>query len=154
LVGLPIKLANGTIAPVPSRALVLLPSLPVVKTTRLLKVPSWPGVKLRTRLVEPKPARLKGVPEMMAKGPPFTTAAPLLSAAPPKLVKMKLAWTLDPKATVPKFTADGKTASCAGVNPVPVIELVLLPPLLIKTTALLKFAALAGLKLTVTEPDC
>src|SRR6266702_8771661 len=65
LVGLPLKLAPGATAPVPVSALVLLPSLAVLTTTTLLKVPALPGAKLRTRLVELKPLRLKGVPETM-----------------------------------------------------------------------------------------
>src|SRR6266852_4807225 len=65
LVGLPLKLAAGTAAPIPVRALVLLPPLLVVITTTLLKLAALPGAKLTTRLVEPKPERLKGVPEIM-----------------------------------------------------------------------------------------
>src|SRR5216684_352349 len=63
LVGSPLKLATGMIAPVPVRALVLPPPLSVLNTTTLLKVEGLPGAKRTTTLVEPKPARLKGVPE-------------------------------------------------------------------------------------------
>src|SRR5437870_4072775 len=73
LVGLPLKLAAGATAPVPVSALVLLPALLLLTTTTLLKVAALPGAKLTTRLVEPKPARLKGVPETIVKGPPLTT---------------------------------------------------------------------------------
>src|SRR6266481_9928079 len=109
LVGLPLKLAVGATAPVPVRALVLLPSLAVLTTTTLLKVAALPGTKLTTRLVEPKPARLKGVPETIVKGPPLMVARPLLSAVPPWLVSTKLAWALEPTATVPKSRPAGET---------------------------------------------
>src|SRR6266567_5534949 len=152
LVGLPLKLAPGVTAPVPVSALVLLPSLAVLITTTLLKVPVLPGAKLTTRLVELKPLRLKGVPEIIVKGPPLIVARPLLSAAPPWLVSTKLAWALEPTATVPKLRLPGETPSWAGVRPVPVTVLAELPPLLLKTTTLLKLPALAGLKATCTWP--
>src|SRR6516164_8199590 len=79
-------------------------------------------------------------------------AAPLVSWAPPKLVRVKLACAFEPTATSPKFSAAGETANCAGAMPEPVTALVLLPPLLVKNTALLKFPALAGLKATCTRP--
>src|SRR6266568_6307183 len=152
LVGLPLKLAAGATAPVPVRALVLLPALAVLKTTTLLKLAALPGAKLTTRLVEPKPARLKGVPETMVKGPLLIVAWPLLSAAPPWLVITKLAWALEPTATAPKSRPAGITPSWAGVRPEPVTVLVELPPLLVKTTKLLKLPTLAGLKATCTWP--
>src|SRR6266436_3756236 len=152
LVGLPLKLAAGATAPVPVSALVLLPSLAVLTTTTLLKVAALPGAKLTTRLVEPKPARLKGVPETIVKGPPLIVARPLFSDAPPWLVITKLAWTLEPTATVPKLRLPGETPSWAGVRPVPVTVLAELPPLLVKTTTLLKLPALVGLKATCTCP--
>jgi len=65
--GLPTKLAAGTTAPMPATALVLLPALPLVITTTLLKLEALEGAKRTTRLVEPKPVRLKGVPEMSEK---------------------------------------------------------------------------------------
>src|SRR5712691_5155867 len=129
LVGLPLKLASTT----------------------LLKVAALPGAKLTTRLVEPKPARLKGVPERIVKGPPLIVARPLLSAAPPWLVITKLACALEPTAIVPKLRLPGETPSWAGVRPLPVTLLVELPPLLLKTTTLLKLPALAGLKATCTK---
>src|SRR6266700_4436334 len=152
LVGLPLKLAAGATAPVPVSALVLLPSLAVLTTTTLLKVPVLPGAKLTTRLVEPKPARLKGVPETIVKGPPLIVARPLLSVAPPWLVITKLAWALEPTATVPKLRLPGETPSWAGVRPEPATVLAELPPLLVKTTTLLKLPALVGLKATCTWP--
>src|SRR6266478_9676989 len=152
LVGLPLKLAAGATAPVPVSALVLLPALLVLMTTTLLKVAALPGAKLTTRLAEPKPERLKGVPETMLKGPPLMVARPLLSDAPPWLVITKLAWALEPTAIVPKLRLPGKTPSWAGVRPLPVTVLAELPPLLVKTTTLLKLPALVGLKATCTCP--
>src|SRR6266404_3445292 len=152
LVGLPLKLAPGVTAPIPVSALVLLPALGVLITTTLLKVPVLPGAKLTTRLVELKPLRLKGVPERIVKGPPLIVATPLLSAAPPWLVSTKLAWALEPTATVPKLRLPGETPSWAGVRPEPVTVLAELPPLLVKTTTLLKLPALVGLKVTCTWP--
>src|SRR5436309_2887282 len=153
LVGLPLKLAAGATAPVPASALVLLPALLLLITTTLLKVSALVGAKRTTTLVEPKPARLKGVPETMVKGPPLIVARPLLSAAPPWLVIAKLAWALEPTATVPKLRLPGETPSWAGVRPLPVTVLAVLPPLLVKTTTSLKLPALAGLKPTCTCPD-
>src|SRR6266567_2166222 len=152
LVGLPLKLATGATAPVPVSALVLLPPLPLLTTTTLLNVAALPGAKFTTRLVELKPLRLKGVPETMVKGPPLIVARPLLSAAPPWLVITKLAWALEPTATVPKLRLAGETPSWAGVRPLPDTVLAELPPLLVKTTTLLKLPALAGLKATCTWP--
>src|SRR6266705_3828348 len=111
LVGLPLKLATGATAPVPVSALVLLPPLLLLTATTLLKVAALPGAKLTTRLVEPKAARLKGVPERMVKGPPLIVARPLLSDAPPWLVITKLAWALEPSATVQKSRLARKTPS-------------------------------------------
>src|SRR6266700_3359457 len=147
LVGLPLKLAPGATAPVPVSAFVLLPPLPLLTTTTLLKVATLPGAKRTTRLVELKPARLKGVPERIVKGPP-------LIVAPPWLVITKLAWALEPTATVPKLRLPGETPSWAGVRPEPVTVLAELPPLLVKTTTLLKLPALVGLKATCTWPVC
>jgi hypothetical protein len=81
LVGAPLKFAAGTSAPVPSNELVLLPASLVVTTMTLLKLPALEGAKRTTRLVEPSPGRLKGVPERMVNGPPSTEARPLLSDA-------------------------------------------------------------------------
>src|SRR5437773_2193377 len=152
LVGLAVKLAPGATAPIPVSALVLLPPLPLLTTTTLLKVPALHGAKVTTRLVELKPARLKGVPERIVKGPPLIVARPLLRDAPPWLVSTKLAWALEPTATVPKLRLAGETPSCAGVTPDPVTVLVKLPPLLVNTTTLLKLPALVGWKVTCTWP--
>src|SRR5437879_3130974 len=86
LVGLPTKLAIGTIAPVPVIALVLLPPL-LVSTTILLKLVALVGVKRTTRLAAPKPGRLNGVPETTLKPPSLMLATPLLKGAPPRLVR-------------------------------------------------------------------
>src|SRR6266849_3313445 len=66
--------------------LLLLPALPLVKVTTLVKLLALEGVKLMTRLVEPEPGRLKGVPERIVNGPPLTVATPLLRGSPPMLV--------------------------------------------------------------------
>src|SRR3989442_8605671 len=152
LVGLPLKLAAGATAPVPVSALVLLPALLLLTTTTLLKAAALPGAKLTTSLVEQNPARRRGVPETIVKGPPLIVARPLLSAAPPWLVITKLAWALEPTATVPKLRLPGETPSWAGVRPLPVTVLAELPPLLVKTTTLLMLPALAGLKANCTWP--
>src|SRR5713101_3833320 len=122
LVGLPLKLAAGATAPVPVSALVLLPALLLLTTTTLLKVAA------------------------------LIVARPLLSAAPPWLVIAKLAWALEPTATVPKSRPAGETPSWAGVKPLPVTVLTELPPLLVKTTTLLKLPAAVGPKATCTWP--
>src|SRR6266566_3638783 len=85
LVGLPLKLAAGVTAPVPVSALVLLPSLAVLNTTTLLKVAALVGAKRTTALVEPKAAKLNGVPERMVNPgePGLIVARPLVRATPP-----------------------------------------------------------------------
>src|SRR2546426_409239 len=98
-----------------------------------------------TTLVVPEPPRLKGVPETIANGPGLTVTVPLVSAAWPKLVSVKLACGEAPTATVPKSRLAGTTDNCPGVIAEPVTGLVLLPPLLIKTAVLLKLPPLAGL---------
>src|SRR6266851_5490191 len=138
LVGLPTKSAVGGNAPVPVTVLVLLPPLPVVKISLFVKLAALVGAKRTTRLVAPKPGNAKGVPETIVNGPGLIVATPLVSAAPPRLVTTKLAWALAPTATVPKSCPGGVTASWAGVRPVPATLLLLLPPLLVKTTWLLK----------------
>src|SRR5258708_30613153 len=152
VVGLPVKFAVGASAPVPVRVLVILPPLPVVKISLFVKLAALVGAKRTTRLVAPKPGKAKGVPETIVNGPPLTVATPLVSAALPRLVTNKPAWALAPTARGPKSSRDGATANRAGGRPVPVTLLLLLPPLLVKTTWLLKVAALVGLKLTATKP--
>src|SRR6266581_3201023 len=110
LVGLAVKVAAGTVAPVPVTALVLSPALEVLKITWLLKLIALFGAKRTTRLVEPYPGRLKGVPERTVKGPPSREAVPLLKLSPPRLVIVKLAWLFEPTATIPKLRVAGLTA--------------------------------------------
>src|SRR6266699_451276 len=131
-----------------------LPPLLLLTTTTLLKLAALSGAKLTTRLVEPNPERLKGVPETTVNPDEsgLIVARPLLRAAPPWLVITKLAWALEPTATVPKLRLPGVTASRAGVRPLPVTLLVELPPLLVKIARLLKLPALAGPKATCTWP--
>ena len=83
----------------------------LVKTTTLLKLAALPGVKRTTRFVEPKPGKLKGLPERMVNGPPLRVAAPLLRVAPPEFVIVNVACELEPTAIVPKLILDGVTAS-------------------------------------------
>src|SRR5437868_10790518 len=90
--------------------------------------------------------------ETMLKGPALTVTDTLVTGAPPRFVAIRVAWRLLPTATVPKFRVAGETESCPGVKALPVTKLVLLPPLLVKTTALLKLPALVGAKLTATVP--
>src|SRR5712691_7500848 len=148
IVGLPVKFAVGGKAPAPVSRLTLPPPLAVVKTTRLVKPAALVGAKRTTRLVPPKPGKAKGVPETIVKGPGLIVATPLVSAAPPRLVTTKLVCALALTATMPKSCSGGVTASWAGVRPAPVTLLLLLPPLLVKGTRLLKVAALVGLKVT------
>src|SRR5215471_7709133 len=115
LVGLAVKLAVGTKAPAPVRALVLLPPL-LVKTTTLLELAELVGLKLITRLVEPKPGRVKGVPERIVNGPPLTVAVPLVRAAPPRLVTTKLDCALELATMVPKSRLAGETERWGGVS--------------------------------------
>src|SRR5258708_2291150 len=107
-VGLALKAASGTRAPVPLKALVLLPAAELTITT-LLKLVALVGAKRTSRLVQPRPGRLNGLPERIVKGPALMLAEPLVSAAPPRLVMSKEALALAPTATVPKLRAGGET---------------------------------------------
>src|SRR5258708_4854395 len=91
LVGVALKSASGTVAPIPVTELILLAFVPAVTETTLLKLAAFVGENCTTRLVELKPDRLKGVPDKMVKGPEVTVAIPLPSGAPPELVITKLA---------------------------------------------------------------
>src|SRR5258708_16941737 len=102
-------------------------------TTKLLKLSAVVGAKLTNRVVEPKPARLKGVPDKRVKGP-LVMATPLLRTAPPWLVRTKDACTLEPAAIVPKSRLGGVTASRAGFKPQPARLCVRYPALLRQTT--------------------
>jgi hypothetical protein len=76
----------------------------------------------------------------------------LLNTAPPRFVTVKLPCTFDPTAIVPNGMLKGETASCAGVNPIPVTLFVLFPPLLVNTTVLLNVPDTTGEKATATIP--
>src|SRR6266446_6268926 len=132
--------------------MVLPPSLPVLKVTRLLKAAAPVGAKVTTTLVQPKPGIVAGPADKKLKGelPMANCQLAMDNAAPPRLVRTKLASAWAPTRTKPKSRRPGETPSCAGVRPEPVTELVELPPLLVKTTRLLKVPASAGLKLTTT----
>ena len=85
LAGLPVKLACGSAAPTPVRALVLLP--PSLRTmTTLLKLPAVVGPKTNARLVELKPGRSMGVAERIVNGPLSTKARMLVSSWAPRFV--------------------------------------------------------------------
>src|SRR5438132_995884 len=62
LVGEPVKLATGTIAPVPVIGLVEVPAV-LMKMALSLNTPSAVGVKRMTTLVEAKAAMVNGLPE-------------------------------------------------------------------------------------------
>ena len=143
LVGLPTKLATGKMAPAPSRTLVLPPPL-LAKTTVLLKLPSVAGVKLTTTLVLPRPGTVNEEPDTTANGPPVTCAVPFVIVKPPMLVTRIVRCELVPTATVPKLTFEVAATNKPGVTAEPVTELVELPPLLVKTTALLKLPPVLG----------
>src|SRR5258706_9594959 len=109
LAGLPVKSALGISAETPVTVLVWWLLLLALKVTLLEKEPAASGVKLSTTLVEVWPKRLKVAPETSEKGPPVTTATPLLSGASPRLRAVKLAWPLEPLATRPKSRVTGRT---------------------------------------------
>lgn len=111
------------VCPTPLIELVRLPPL-LVKITLFENVPSPGGVNRTTTLVEPKPAKLKLVPEMMLKGPVPTLATPLLTSPPPVLVTAKVAVALVPNSTTPKFVLAGLTTMFPGVTAVPLRRLV------------------------------
>src|ERR1035437_10097939 len=76
LVGVPLKLATGTVAPAPITGFVELPMF-VAKTTLSVKLPVLTGVKLTTTFVELRVATVNGLPEAIENGAPPTGAAPL-----------------------------------------------------------------------------
>ena len=140
-VGLAEKCAAGIRAPVPVSVFVLAPALAELTTRLLVKLAALPGMNWTTTLVEPKPVRLNAAPDKIRNGPGVTVAVPLVKAAPPVLVTTKVVCALVPIATMPKSKLGGDTTSWAGVRLEPVTVFVLLPPLLTKTTTLLKLAA-------------
>ena len=82
----------------------------------------------------------------------MSEAIPLVKAAWPRFVNVKLLWFVEPTTTVPKSIVAGKTASCPGVSAEPVSKLVLLPPLLRKMALLVKNPLVMGVKTTLTSP--
>src|SRR5262249_22801756 len=89
MIGLALKAAATSEAPVPVTVLVLLPPL-LVKTTTLLTKPALAGAKYICTVAEPKPGTLKGTPWRTPKGE-LNWAVPLVMEAPPRLVTTKLA---------------------------------------------------------------
>src|ERR1700730_13511972 len=96
----------------PVRALVEPPPL-LANSTTLLKTPGDAEVKPMTRLVQPEPSRLNGVPDRIKKFPGETDAEPLSVAAPLLLTTMD-ASTVSPVEIRPKSRLDGVTTSCGG----------------------------------------
>jgi len=60
---------------------------------------------------------------------------------------------LEPAVTLPKLKLGGDTESLAGVMPEAITVFVVLPPLLVKTTTLLKLPTVVGAKDTATVLD-
>ena len=152
IVGEAEKFASGCVAAVPTNAFVESEPLLAWTITLLLKAPAESGAKVSTRFVEVSPGRLNGVPDEIVNGPPSTMATPLLNGASPLFEIKKLACELLPTATVPKFTPPGETTIVAWRHPVPLTELLLFPPLLVKTTWLVELIGAVGLKVTETMP--
>ena len=90
LVGLAVKPATGAMAPVPVTAFVEPPPL-LTKMTASVKLAALAGVKLTTTFVEPKPATLKGLPDVTANVAVLTVAVPI-RVVPLRLVTTKLVW--------------------------------------------------------------
>jgi hypothetical protein len=132
LIGLPLNVATGTIAPVPVTVLVESPLLGVEKTTLLVNVAALTGANRTVTLVEPKPGTLKLPPETIVNGPPPTVTVPLVIAVPPELVTTKLAWAVAPAARMSKSILAGVTPMFPAVMPPPPTSFVELPPVLVK----------------------
>src|ERR1041385_9040715 len=131
--------------------LVLLPPFAVLTTTTLLKLAAVFGVKLISKFVVAKPGRVKGVPETVTNGPLLIVAIPFVNVMDTRWESTNGRETGKPTPTVPKSKPKGKTAMGGGVKPLPLTELVLLPPLLRKITLLLIVPVFVGLKLTVIK---
>src|SRR5439155_619442 len=112
LVGLPLKPAAGASAPVPASELVLLPSLAVLKTTTLLKLPALVGLKATCTCPVWPGGRLKGLPPAMAKGSVALTAP--VSVRPPPLTTWKLSVLVWPITTAPKLRLVGLSVNNGG----------------------------------------
>ena len=68
-----------------------------------VKLPSLAGVKRTTTFVEPNPAILNAVLEIIENGPVVMVTLPLVNGRDPEFVAVKLACRLEPTATVPKL---------------------------------------------------
>src|SRR5437016_6193793 len=97
----------------PVRLLVKSPPLLTI-TTSLLKRPEPAGAKLMTKLVQPEGAKLKGLPDSIAKGPGVTVACPS-SAAEPELLSTRVACAAAPVSIKPKSRLVGVTRSWTGL---------------------------------------
>src|SRR5258706_13455142 len=86
LVGVAVKLAAGTTAPVPVSALVEFPPLALTNSTALVKPPTATGANCTTTLIEAPQTRLNVLPEIAANGPPVPVPVPLVTVGPPLLV--------------------------------------------------------------------
>src|SRR6266478_2998980 len=107
LVGVAVKSAKGTTAPIPVMGFVLFPALSDVKITLLLNVPAPPGKNRMMTFVELKPGRLKAGGEIIAKAELPRLATPLERVAPPEFVTVKAAGAFEPTAMIPKSILAG-----------------------------------------------
>src|ERR1017187_2794708 len=114
LVGVPLKLAMGMVAPAPITGFVESPMF-VAKTTLSVKLPVIAGVKLTTTFVELRVATENGLPETIENGAPPTTAVPL-SVTPLPLVTTKLSCAVVPVRIAPKSRLAGVTTKLKEVT--------------------------------------
>src|ERR1017187_4175403 len=114
LVGVPLKLATGTVAPAPITGFVVLPIF-VAKTTLSVKPPALTGTKRTTTFVDLRLATVNGVPETIENGAPPTTAVPLRDTPLP-LVTAKLSCAVVPVRIVPKSWLAGVTTKLKEVT--------------------------------------
>ena len=153
LVGVAVKAETGTIAPTPVTAL-MLPPASLEKTTALLKEFSLEGVKRIVTFVDENPGTENAGLETIENAPAEMLALAFVIAIDPELVATKFNWEFVPTAIIPKLKLPGLIERFGGTKAAPVTGFVLLPPLLVKTTALLNTPATAGLKITATLPVC
>src|SRR5215831_4287199 len=90
LVGLAVKAAAGTCAPMPVTELVGSGPLLVTKVRRLLKVPVLVGLKFTRTLAEPWPGRAKLEADRTRKGPGLMLTATLVMTTLPTFVATKV----------------------------------------------------------------
>src|SRR5258706_9427141 len=76
LVGVAVKLADGTKPPTPVMLLVESPPLSEVKMTAFVKLPAATGANCTTTLVEPPAGTSNVLPDTIEYGPPVTVAVP------------------------------------------------------------------------------